>query len=357
MKSKFNRFIGKVDFKYPPNISYVKRLTTPTGIIQHAKYAIPDRKLGYTLDDNSRAFVAIVWCYVLFKDASILDLALTYLSFIFHARTNENDFYNFLSFDHHFLDEAKSQDSFGRAFWSLGFASYSNIRRDITLQSKYLAAEVFSSINSLTFLRAKSYTILGLSFLCQMEPQNSSFLGTLTKLSDDLLASYEKNSSIDWQWFENAVTYGNGIFPYSLIQSYKVIKKDLYLEVAKKTLNFLHKISVVDDKPSPIGQNGWYSKENERSLYDQQAIDPAYMVLANCAAYQVTRELLYKEDALFWFSWFHGNNLKNEAIYDEITAGCFDGLTPEGVNLNQGAESIVCYLLAYLAISETFYEN
>jgi hypothetical protein len=352
MEAKYQDYLKNINFKLPPDIRYLERLTTPTGIIQHAKYAVPDRKLGYTLDDNSRAFVVSVWLNLLFKNQTTLDLALIYLSFISHAKTEEGDFFNFLSFDHRFLDEARSQDCFGRAFWSLGFAAFAGVRRDITLQSSYLAAEVLPNIRYLTYPRAKAYTLLGLAFLSQKEPQNEQFRKSLISLSNDLISLFKKNSFSKWRWFEKGVTYGNAVFPYALLLSYLATKDEEYLKVATESLDFLFEVCTVNGKPSPVGQNGWYCKGKSRALYDQQAIDPAYLVLASSIAYKITKDKIFKEKAIFWFSWFHGNNLKEIPLHDEVTGGCFDGLTSEGVNLNQGAESIICYLLAYLSITE-----
>jgi hypothetical protein len=46
-----------------------------------------------------------------------------------------------------------------------------------------------------------------------------------------------------------------------------------------------------------------------------------------------------------------GANCLNEPVYDPVTGGCFDGLSPKGPNLNQGSESTICCLLAQLAIA------
>jgi len=39
-------------------------------------------------------------------------------------------------------------------------------------------------------------------------------------------------------------------------------------------------------------------------------------------------------------------------VFDEVTGGCYDGLGQHTLNLNQGAESTISYLLARLAIEE-----
>ena len=52
------------------------------------------------------------------------------------------------------------------------------------------------------------------------------------------------------------------------------------------------------------------------------------------------------------FSWFLGNNHLNQIIYNPCTGGCYDGLEETYVNLNQGAESTVSYLMARLTMEK-----
>lgn len=44
--------------------------------------------------------------------------------------------------------------------------------------------------------------------------------------------------------------------------------------------------------------------------------------------------------------WFVGDNDGAVVLYDAETGGCRDGLTPEGTNQNQGAESTLAALAA-----------
>jgi hypothetical protein len=50
------------------------------------------------------------------------------------------------------------------------------------------------------------------------------------------------------------------------------------------------------------------------------------------------------------FEWFLGANRLGLSLYDSSTAGCQDGLGAQEVNKNQGAESVVSFLLALLAM-------
>jgi hypothetical protein len=54
------------------------------------------------------------------------------------------------------------------------------------------------------------------------------------------------------------------------------------------------------------------------------------------------------------FNWFLGNNRLHQVIYNPCTGGCYDGLEETHVNLNQGAESTLSYLMARLTVEKYF---
>jgi hypothetical protein len=74
-------------------------------------------------------------------------------------------------------------------------------------------------------------------------------------------------------------------------------------------------------------------------------------VLANLTAYEVTEDRKYLDNGKIAFDWFFGANSLSEPMYDPVTGGCYDGLTPAGPNFNQGSESTICCLLAQLAMA------
>ena len=49
-----------------------------------------------------------------------------------------------------------------------------------------------------------------------------------------------------------------------------------------------------------------------------------------------------------------GQNHLHQIVYNPRTGGCYDGLEEHSVNLNQGAESTVSYLMARLVIEKYF---
>jgi hypothetical protein len=52
------------------------------------------------------------------------------------------------------------------------------------------------------------------------------------------------------------------------------------------------------------------------------------------------------------FNWFLGDNHLQQIMYNPCTGGCYDGLEQYNVNLNQGAESTVSYLMARLTVEQ-----
>ena len=99
-----------------------------------------------------------------------------------------------------------------------------------------------------------------------------------------------------------------------------------------------------------IGHTTWYGQCQARAYFDQQPEDPAATILALATAYRTTGQQRYKELAFTCFSWFLGNNMVKKPLYNYETGSCYDGLHPDRVNLNQGAESLVSYLLSRIAI-------
>ena len=76
------------------------------------------------------------------------------------------------------------------------------------------------------------------------------------------------------------------------------------------------------------------------------------MVEALTEAAVATGEARYGQQAVRAFEWFLGRNCAGVAVYDFATGGCHDGLGPDGLNQNEGAESTLAFLQALLALED-----
>jgi hypothetical protein len=331
-------------FSERPPLTHLKRLTTKDGIIQHADHEVPDPSFGYSIDDNARALIACLWHYQIFQDPSVLQLGEIYFNYIKRVEKEGGSFHNFLSFTDQILDSEGSEDSIARAVWAMGVTSKLHPNQ----KTKEEATAILSRTNidrheTHAHLRTHAYLLLGL-------------LGTgsrteVSRWEEKLVTAYQKNRDEQWRWFEGSLRYANAILPYALTKSYLHTKNEHALEVAEESFLWLDSVSRIDGKPAPIGQEGWWYKGHEKAEYDQQPLEAADMVLAACALYETTQNEDYKNLAVEWMSWYYGSNVQDISIFNEQTGGVFDGITPNGVNKNQGAESIVTFLMAHLSLS------
>ncbi|MFH1327182.1 MAG: glycosyltransferase [archaeon] len=350
----FNRVVKlreEITKKYPSiKLEHLKRLTDRFACLQFAKGSTPDKKSGYTLDDNARALIIAVMQNTLQDSPLSFSLAKTYLKFLETAQTEEGNFLNI------FLNKNKkienhSEDAFGRAIWALGYTVHKCKDKKLVEKAEDIYDKAFPNIQKLESLRSKSFTIIGLYHHYQKFGRKRD-LDAIKNLANSLVESYEHHSSDEWQWFEKNLTYANAKLPESLFLVYKVTNNEKYLEIAEKTLHFLSDIVFIDDELHPIGQNGWFNKNGKRAFFDQQPIDAFSMVSSYLAAFLATEDKHYHEKAVLAFNWFLGKNHLKQMLYDEGTGGCFDGLGKHALNLNQGAESTIAYLLSRLMLEE-----
>ncbi|RRN78126.1 glycosyltransferase [Pseudoxanthomonas sp. SGD-10] len=340
-----------IDVELLPSFSldYVKRLTDDTGIVQHARYGIPNLKEGYCMDDNARALIMALMAYEQFKSKEALDLLPIYLSFIQYMQCDNGDFRNFLSFKREYLDEKGTDDSFGRTFWALGYMiccspnnSYKEFARELFFNS-------IPHLDRLEHLRGYANSIIGLAHYLKYYPDDN-LERKLEELSDKLVVAYQKNKSENWHWFEEQMTYDNAILPMALLKAYGITEKYIYKEIGMESLAFLDSETLDKGYYNPIGNDGWFYKGRDKAVFDQQAIETMAAVMAYLEAYNVTNEGKYIKKMYQTYLWFLGENTLRLPLYDHETKGCCDGLTKVGLNRNQGAESTLAYFISHLTV-------
>lgn len=336
------------------SLEYIHRLSDDTGIFQHAKYGIPNRKEGYCLDDNSRALIMALMAYQQSKSQEALNLLPVYLSYTHDMQLEDGNFRNFLSFDRRFLDEEGSDDSFGRTIWSLGYLIYSAPNNSYAEFGSELFTKAVPHFEKLTHLRGICNTITGLSYFLKAHPFDEGMKHQLILLTEKLMSAYHSTIGNNWQWFENHLTYDNAIFPLSLLHSAEITKDEKVKEIALEAMHFLENLTLNANYLNPVGNNGWFYRDGEMPLHDQQAIETMAMVLMYFQAYKVTEEPQYIKKMFLSYLWFLGENSLRVPLYDTETKGCCDGLQASGINRNQGAESTLAYLISHLTVLDAF---
>jgi glycosyltransferase involved in cell wall biosynthesis len=336
------------------SLTHVVRLTDDTGIVQHAKYGIPNLKEGYCLDDNARALIMALMAYQRNKSKEAFELLPVYLSYIHYMQTEDGNFRNFLSFSREYLDEVGSEDSFGRTIWALGHlisCAASNSYREFALE---IFQRSIPHFKSLKHLRGVANTIIGIALYLQAFPSDEGMVRELADLTLPLIEAYDRHHDTDWHWFEEKMTYDNAILPLALLHSAEITGNERAKEIALESMAFLDELTLSNGYLSPVGNEGWYHKGGTFPIFDQQAIETMAMVLMHFQAYQIFRKPEYIEKMFVCYKWFLGENTLRAPLYDHETKGCCDGLLPTGINRNQGAESTLAYLISHLTVLKAF---
>jgi hypothetical protein len=226
----------------------------------------------------------------------------------------------------------------------------SNLSEEKKLLSKEIFDQGFKWVSNFKSPRAIALTILGLQHYQKAFPRDKNLSLSTRTFADQLCEIYQRTSSPDWEWFEPYLTYANARLPHALFEAYVTTKDSTYLKIGEDTLNFLVKKQIIEDKLLPIGNKSKCMKNAESASFDQQPLEAECMVQAATTAFRVTRKEEYRKIAHIAFQWFLGKNSQTLEVYNPKTGGCYDGITSQGVNLNQGAESTICYLLARLEL-------
>lgn len=344
-------------FNFPPiKLDHIKKLTTDFGILQFSKFSQPDPESGYTLDDNARALINIVMYDKAFPSDENLKLAFTYLNFIEGIQRNDGWFDNYKDYNHELTQqngEVNLEDANGRALWSLG--TVISHRQYLPLEMIYRAVKCWDKaikkIDNFKSPRAIAYALKGL-YLYHETYKDEEIKNHIEKLADELLRHYNINSAEDWCWYEDYMTYANNVLPEAMMYSYLVTKKSKYKKIAIITFDFLLSHYFMKGQLKVISNRGWFKKQNERKFYGEQPIEVATTIIALDFFYELTQNTKYKDQLKLAFIWFLGNNHLKQIMYNPENGASYDGLEDTHININQGAESTLCFFKARLIMEK-----
>ena len=333
-------------------LDHLRRLTDSTGILQHARFTVPNNDHGYTTDDNARALmVAAMATQFDALGVNSHDLITTYLSFLdFAYDERKKRFHNYLSYNRNWLDGNGSEDCHGRAMMALGSLI------QITKDDGHLgvALELFdrglSAAERFISPRAWATTLLGIHAFHERFPGARAIRTARDKLAGKLLSRFTSNADADWIWLENEVTYDNAVIPHALMVSGTDLGDLPMVESGLRTLEWLYEIQIDNDMFVPIGNKEWYHRGETAARYDQQPLEAAGMVAACIEAFNLTGLQVWEDRAMIALDWFLGRNDAHTPMYDYASGGCHDGLQSKGVNQNEGAESTIAWLSALLTV-------
>jgi len=331
-------------------------MTTDVGMIQFSVINQPDLRSGYTLDDNARALVSMAMLYKESPDDDLIDFISKYLNFIKFCQQPKGDFLNYLDKNKHFTSQnviTNLDDSNGRAIWALGYLMTLSdlLPEKIIKKAATLLERSLTHLESIHSTRAMAFAIKGLYHFHSVEPNNET-KKVLVMLANRLLAMYQSESSEAWQWYESYLTYANSILPEAMLFAWQLTGNQAFKDTAVESLQFLLSKIFNANGIEVISNKKWLRKGERAEPYGEQPIDVAYTIMTLNTFYKAFKDVNYRAKMNTAFNWFLGENRLHQIVYNPSTGGCYDGLEQFNVNLNQGAESTLSYLMARLTMEE-----
>lgn len=116
------------------------------------------------------------------------------------------------------------------------------------------------------------------------------------------------------------------------------------------SLGFLLSQTFNENGIEVISNKNWLQKGQVAGHFGEQPIDVTCTIMTLSKFYDAFKDEDYRVKMEIAFDWFLGKNRLHQIIYNPCTGGCYDGLEETHVNLNQGAESTVSYLIARLTM-------
>ena len=350
----------------PIRLGHLRRMTDGVGLTQHATFSIPNYREGYSLDDNARSLIATVFLDQLGATESVDeslgaslgasdvvgDLTTRYLAFIAYAFNGEaGRFRNMLAYDGQWLEDYGSEDSHSRALWALGALIGRSTNQGWVGLANALFVQALPAALSFAAPRAWAFTLLGIDEYLKRFGEDRGVQRARDALAAQLMRLYEASSTAAWPWFEDRLTYDNATLARALLLSGQSMRQSAYVETALTALTWLADVQTGEQGQFvPIGCRGFFRQGEARARFDQQPIEAYATIAAYLDAFRATDDAQWRQRAERVFDWFLGDNDLHLPLFDAQTGACYDGLQPDWVNQNQGAESTLAFLLSSLEL-------
>lgn len=351
----FRKIAGDTEelhYSLPPvNLSHIRRMSQGFGILQFSKGNRPDSRSGYTLDDNARALVAMCREYALTKDDSCLKYIRGYLNFIGYCLQPDGSFLNYVDKDRVFTEQNRQtelNDCTGRTIGALGCFIFSGGLSPVCRnEAVRIVEQALPALRDIRSPRSIAFAVKGLYFYNRAchSPERTALIALLAARLADY---YQRTSVPGWNWFEETLNYDNSALPEALLYAYLDGGEEAYRKIAKESFDFLLAQTYSNHQIRTVSNRGWKRRGEACETFGEQPVDIANTVVTLSLFYEVFRDAEYLVKQRHAFNWFLGDNHLHQIIYNPATGGCYDGLEEHNVNMNQGAESAVCYLMARL---------
>lgn len=319
-----------------PAWHHVMALCDGIGMLEHADHAAPRLDHGYCTDDNARLLIAAVRDVT--SDRRLGELTRMSYRFLVDAQGVTGRVRNRRRTGGRWMGRRGVDDCWGRSVWAFGTAA------------RYAPAEWLRGGAESHFghavgqrsphRRSMAFAALGAAELLAVRPRQAE---ARKLLGDAVVAIGPVPADPAWPWPEPRLTYANAALAEALVAAGHALERLDVLNDGLRMLGWLLDRQVVDGHLSLVPTGG-AGPEDRACAFDQQPIEAAALADACARAEQVTGDEGWRRGVELAIAWFAGHNDIGTPMSDPATGGGYDGLTPTGPNLNQGAESTLALI-------------
>jgi glycosyltransferase involved in cell wall biosynthesis len=333
-----------------PSLVGVERMSDGCGMMQHSIYIVPDRDHGYCVDDNARALILM---HRMPPSERTDQLAKIYASFIQHAwNGSRGRFRNFMSYGRHWLEEVGSEDSFGRALWSIGVTAAEARNSDLRRWALHLFDQVSPHACELRSLRTRAFAILGAEAILSRHSAHPLANQIVARFGNALHEALHRHRRDGWNWFEPTLAYDNARLPEALLLAGERLGDRLMIDDGLATMAWIDAVQTAPEGHfRAVGTESFGARYEPPLPFDQQPLEAWATVEAAATALRLTGDPRWAETAERAYRWYLGDNDLGMPMAAPDDGGCFDGLMSDRANLNQGAESVLAFQLACVAMA------
>ena len=319
-----------------PSFEHLARLTTPSGLFEHALGTEPRVANGMCVDDVARALVVTARTPDPSPDVAVMTT--TYLRFLREGQRAGGLMHNWRTAEGTWLDAPSAGDHWGRALWAFGTAATCLADERLAADARRGAAEAMAARS--VHPRATAYAALGAVQIHRALPGDEAAHRMLRDARGTLPRPRPDRS---WPWPEARLTYANPVLPQAMIAVGEELGDDDLLHDGLGLLHWLADEQTVDGHLSVVPAGG-RAPGDARPGFDQQPIEVTALAEAAATALLATGDGRWLAVLERCVAWFEGDNDSRTPVRDAATGGGFDGLERAGVNRNQGAESTLAWL-------------
>ena len=311
-------------------------MTDGIGMFEHADHALPRREHGYCTDDVARLLIVTV--REPDHSQAVRELGRIAFRFLASSQSATGRTRNRRDVTGRWHGRHGVEDCWGRSVWAFGTAAH-------RAPEDWMRSSAMSYFNHgvkqrSPHRRAMAFAALGAAEVVDHDERHQR---ARQLLADTITAIGPLSTDPQWPWPEPRLSYANAVLPEVLIAAGQILDRPAVLDDGLTLLRWLLDRQTLDGHLSPIPVGG-AGRDDRPPRFDQQPIEVAALADACVRAHAATNDDVWHRGVDLAIDWFAGNNDLGAAMWDTDTNGGYDGLTPSGPNLNQGAESTLALI-------------